>query len=550
MLNLNRAAVATFFASLASTYAFRDCTVEPDEYADPKLEELLCGDKHTRCKAGQIPVAIDFSEVPHKDYVLELDVKVEGYEGKKIQVNALGNIFNDKYRAYTPDMQGDWPNQGVGWTNLEDGKGAARVMDTATPGADLDLGTPNEDFEGPGIGIGGGIGAAGENSIYLGKAMFVQENAKQKVDDTRFGGQILFDFWDVMNEITITHVGLLDIESPEEDGTQLNTLTTATYETQIALVEGLNDNGFLEVAPGDAGQPMAYLRVKFIGSGAVTHLKGCLNEPPFECKGTGDHDHIDENCNEHEPVCVDEHWNPVPNHVKGVACVPFTYCKNTEKHGIDKGCTKEKPLCADKMGEEVGWWMRGVKCLPPKEYPCKNTSKHGVDQGCTKWDPHCVDHDGNHVGWHKHGDKCIGGSKSTSKSSKSKDSKSSKSKDGSKSSKSKDGSKSSKSKDGSKSSKSKDGSKSSKSKDGSKSSKSKDGSKSSKSKDGAKSSKSKDGSKSSKSKDGAKSSKSKDGAKSSKSKDGSKSGSKSGSKFGAKDGSKSNSIKPKSHYLR
>ena len=279
MLKIFSLAIAAFVASLSVSDAFLDCThLDPDSH-EYKLEQYLCEDAPKRCPAHQTPIVFDFSEIPHRYYANELKIPLFGYEHAAIAVVAMGNTVDYKYRAYTPDMAGRHPTKGVGWTNQEYG-GSARVMDTAHPGADLDLGTPNEHFldkngnPGPGVGKGGESGF-GINDKYLGNAMFIQERAKRNVDDTRFGGMLKYDFSDVKGKLTITKVGLLDIEYPERYETSLykNKFETDQGKQVINAAHAGGDNGFVEF-PLFHGKDLSYLKLTLFGSGAIVYMKG------------------------------------------------------------------------------------------------------------------------------------------------------------------------------------------------------------------------------------------------------------------------------------
>jgi hypothetical protein len=60
------------------------------------------------------------------------------------------------------------------------------VFDSSHPtGGDVDLGTPNEDFGGPGKGNGGEQGKEGENAVALGKLLVISGNDEDANDDGR-----------------------------------------------------------------------------------------------------------------------------------------------------------------------------------------------------------------------------------------------------------------------------------------------------------------------------------------------------------------------------
>ena len=260
---------AIIFALLQTTCkAFRDCTM-PGDGVYPELDHLLCGDYMHRCDANQIPVTFDFSEIYHKHFIRHLRIPLPGFEGKKVGVGAKGVFVHGKYRGYTPDNEGRRPKRGAGWMVLEDGSGAARVMDTASPGADPDLGTPNEAFGGPGVGANGS-----SNKIYLGKAVFVQEQNKANVDDNRFGGEVLFDFWQVKEKVTVTEIGLIDVEEGS---------TISTDKGMLEVPAGANDNGVTKFSVDATGEDLSYLAVNFRASGAIAYMKACIDLPPPPC---------------------------------------------------------------------------------------------------------------------------------------------------------------------------------------------------------------------------------------------------------------------------
>jgi hypothetical protein len=96
------------------------------------------------------------------------------------------------------------------------------VFDSADPtGGDLDLGTPNESFGGPGDGAGGERGSRGENARALGKALVIAENDADEdrdglvdePDDESGGGVVTLEF---------SHAGrleltLIDVDRDEEE---------------------------------------------------------------------------------------------------------------------------------------------------------------------------------------------------------------------------------------------------------------------------------------------------------------------------------------------
>jgi len=143
----------------------------------------------------------------------------------------------------------------------------AMIFDSAHPtGGDPDLGTPNEDFGGPGVGNAGKRGKPRENSMAQGNVIIISEDDNaSNPDDHMHGGTLLFSF---ATPVDLNEVGLLD----NEEGT----IFTATLEsggtTQSILGEG-GDNSFEPINfDGSALVGVVQLNITLGGSGAVTHL--------------------------------------------------------------------------------------------------------------------------------------------------------------------------------------------------------------------------------------------------------------------------------------
>lgn len=108
-------------------------------------------------------------------------------------------------------------------TNHGTGPNTLVIFDSSNPtGDDPDLGTPNADFGGPGIGTGGAAGSGGENSQSWGNLIICQEhlvdaNNDGRVDDPddEAGGcTITFDFDFVAD---LEYIVFVDIDSETVD---------------------------------------------------------------------------------------------------------------------------------------------------------------------------------------------------------------------------------------------------------------------------------------------------------------------------------------------
>ncbi|MGH2569645.1 MAG: hypothetical protein ACRDGR_00375 [bacterium] len=165
-----------------------------------------------------------------------------------------------------------WPGFTISavWNN--NGPNAAILFDSAHPTSeDVDLGAPNRDFGGPGIGIGGKFGMPGENSVPLGNLLIIAEtmgdfNHDGRVDipdDDSDGGCIRLDFHPGNIPVGVT---VLDVD-----------VYTRRYDY---LPDALRVT-FVETAAGDNTVVRAqfpstsYQRIEicFEGSGAIAQVE-------------------------------------------------------------------------------------------------------------------------------------------------------------------------------------------------------------------------------------------------------------------------------------
>jgi hypothetical protein len=118
---------------------------------------------------------------------------------------------------------------GVSGTNptFPTGYNAAIIFDSSTPtGEDYDLGTPNEDFGGPGIGDAGKDGSPYENNTALGNVLIVAEdlndgNSDGLVDDPDdaeglVDSSITLDF-SALGSVTVNSITIIDFEAREPE---------------------------------------------------------------------------------------------------------------------------------------------------------------------------------------------------------------------------------------------------------------------------------------------------------------------------------------------
>lgn len=158
------------------------------------------------------------------------------------------------------------------------------------PNTDFDLGTPNEDFGGPGIGAGGEAGSPFQNDTPLKNILEINEaqyfidrdgnsiidNADSPVtltnDADLMGSFIDFDFSTVSNNgkgtVTVNSVTIMDVEREQgEDGTFLE-LSGPDLPLNLIAIPPTGDNGVV-VIDGIGLSGVSFLRVQMNGSGAV-----------------------------------------------------------------------------------------------------------------------------------------------------------------------------------------------------------------------------------------------------------------------------------------
>ena len=190
------------------------------------------------------------------------------------------------------------------------GPDIAIIFDSAAPtGGDPDLGAPNSDFGGPGVGSGGGIGGGGPNTVALGNVLIIAENSIDNNADNRIdtpddeagGGVITFDF---AQASSIVSIDLLDIE---EAGGTVTTKASGGGVISTTVMSSLGDNSFQTLVIEDTG--VSSVEVEFAASGAIAALTYC---PPLPTPtNTPTATHTPTATDTHTPTPTDTH-TPTP----------------------------------------------------------------------------------------------------------------------------------------------------------------------------------------------------------------------------------------------
>lgn len=152
--------------------------------------------------------------------------------------------------------------------------GNARILDTATPETDRDLGSPNDKCPGnagPGRGRGGEPGQPGANCVYQGNVLIIQESNTPDPDDNAYGGNLTFTF---QNPATVFTMGLMDIDSGERDFVYVQ--KQGGQHVGPRRIYGLGDNSVQTVSVQEEG--VSTLTLELENSGAVRFVCFCLED--------------------------------------------------------------------------------------------------------------------------------------------------------------------------------------------------------------------------------------------------------------------------------
>jgi len=157
---------------------------------------------------------------------------------------------------------------------------AAVVFDSAAPtGGDDDLGTPNVDFGGPGIGAGGELGAEFPNDTESVHLLILAEDLEDldadglidDPDDADVDGSSLnFDF-SALGSVRATAITIIDVEADEDPAT-VELFDEAGNSLGIVELPQVGNNGKAHVDLGDV-RGVASMTVILNGSGAIDEVE-------------------------------------------------------------------------------------------------------------------------------------------------------------------------------------------------------------------------------------------------------------------------------------
>ena len=173
-------------------------------------------------------------------------------------------------------IDNEWAAWGVHVTTNSPASHPAMVFDSASPtGNDPDLGTPNEDFSGPGVGVGGRQNEPGENNLAQGKVLIISEdNDPSNPDDNGGGGTVIFTF-DV--GVRMDDVQIVDVADVARAGAVRAFSDAAGGNLLVeSRMLGLGENSIQNVPVNATG--VRRLEIDFPGSGGIPAVVSCRNQ--------------------------------------------------------------------------------------------------------------------------------------------------------------------------------------------------------------------------------------------------------------------------------
>ncbi|MGB5659472.1 MAG: hypothetical protein WBO54_08320 [Thermoanaerobaculia bacterium] len=224
---------------------------------------------------------------PSDASLLDLGEFIEGFESFSILDVISGDLTAlpvDCLPTFDFEMDGEgnplvagqiiddeWATLGVTVSTNDPANHPLMIFNSSSPtGGDSDLGTPNNDFGGPGIGAGGEFLSPGRNGLPRAHVLIISANGDPSdPNDYDFGGTIDFVFDPPARQVTEVHV--LDID-PSEGGT-IKAFDADDVEILTRPLLELGNNGFQVVPIGAFA--VGRLEITLQSTGAVSAIVYC-----------------------------------------------------------------------------------------------------------------------------------------------------------------------------------------------------------------------------------------------------------------------------------
>ncbi len=215
---------------------------------------------------------------------LKVELKVEFESGCIDSVSSVLVISKPACDVinFNEFQNGEIPGSTLGFVHIyshnNDGPNLATIFNSSDPPEGHEyLGTPNEDFDGPGIGTGGSMGEEGENKLVHEKILIIADDAvdangdgliDHPVEDFN-GGFVFFEF---VQDVDLQSISLINIQ---ENGGQV-----FLYGRDEKMIKKINikrkGNNSFQSMQIDV-ESVAKMKIHMVGSGAIDDIAFCLS---------------------------------------------------------------------------------------------------------------------------------------------------------------------------------------------------------------------------------------------------------------------------------
>lgn len=164
-----------------------------------------------------------------------------------------------------------WAGFGIHFSTQDPLNHPLMVFDSSAPsGDDTDLGTPNLDFAGPGMGSGGGDNGGGPNATALGNVLIISEDADPAdPDDHHLGGMITVTF---DQPVPLHELLIIDVDEDETTGS-VQAFDSADVLLKDVPLLPLGDNSVQTVSVQSDG--ISRIEIFLQSSGALGLIDFC-----------------------------------------------------------------------------------------------------------------------------------------------------------------------------------------------------------------------------------------------------------------------------------
>jgi hypothetical protein len=239
--------------------------------------------KERRIYMKKISISLVLVFLVFNAFVVSVWAETIDFEAPLASGDIVSQVFGD---------EGSGPILVNGVNPQAPGLNAAVIFDSANPngdpcggGLDLDLGTPNETFGGPGVGAAGEAGSPTENDTAKGNILIINEacglggpTVDRPNDADVPGATLNFDF-SALGSVTLISIFLIDVEA-EETGAQVLFFDADNDLIRIQNLPDTGDNGVRTCGCEGPVNGVVRMEVLLNGSGAIDDIVFIPEEQP------------------------------------------------------------------------------------------------------------------------------------------------------------------------------------------------------------------------------------------------------------------------------